>query len=286
MRFETTRRRLMALLAGGAAGLAGRAAAGTAADETTGDAGSEPAGTTGAHADIHDMSDFPAHWRGEEQVVFLGYPGMTALDLVGPQYMMASLWGATVRVAAKTRAPLMTDTGLVIVPDITFDEVPERIDVLCVPGAVSGALEAMEDADTIAFLSDAGARARFVTSVCTGTLLLGQAGLIDGYRVTSHWLSRPLVEAFGAIPVDARVVRDRDRVTGAGVTAGIDFGLMLLGELRDPTYAQAVQLLAEYAPEPPFDAGTPDRAPAEVTAMMTSMFAAFPDRVRAIAERR
>ncbi|MEM8793141.1 MAG: DJ-1/PfpI family protein [Pseudomonadota bacterium] len=258
--------------------IAGRARA-------TGEGGEAATGTqTGsAEADTHDMSAFPPEWQGSEQIVFLGYQGTTALDLVGPQYMMASLWGATVRVAAKTREPLKTDTGLVLLPDVTFDEVPRDLDVICVPGAISGALDAMEDTETIEFLADRGSRARYVTSVCTGTLLLGQAGLVDGYRVTSHWFTRPLMEAFGAIPVDERVVRDRNRITGAGVTAGIDFGLTLVREMRDLPYAQSVQLLAEYDPQPPFDAGTPDKAPAEVTQMMRSMFAGLPQRIRDLA---
>ncbi|MEM0943170.1 MAG: DJ-1/PfpI family protein [Pseudomonadota bacterium] len=239
-----------------------------------------------ANSDVHDMSMFPPEWKGSEQIVFLGYPGMTALDLVGPQYMMASLWGATVKVAAKTREPLVSDTGLVIVPDATFDEVPADLDVICVPGAVSGALDAMQDTETIDFLADRGSRARYVTSVCTGTLLLGQAGLVDGYRVTSHWFTRPLMEEFGAIPVDERVVRDRNRITGAGVTAGIDFGLMLVREMRDEPYAQSVQLLAEYDPQPPFDAGTPSKAPADVTQMLRDMFAGLPDRIRSLANPR
>ncbi|MEM1385626.1 MAG: DJ-1/PfpI family protein [Pseudomonadota bacterium] len=245
-------------------------------------AGAGHGGTRGAH----DMGMVPPEWKGDEQIVFLGYDGMTALDLIGPQYMLANLWGATVKIVAKTREPLRTDTGVMIVPDQVFAEVPADLDVICVPGSVSGALQAMESEETLSFLADRGSRARYVTSVCTGTLLLGQAGLVDGYRVTSHWLMRDLMTEFGAIPVDERVVRDRNRITGGGVTAGIDFGLAMLAEMREPAYAQAVQLLAEYAPAPPFNAGTPATAPAEATEMMTAMFAGFPDRVRAMAAKR
>ncbi|MEM7545191.1 MAG: DJ-1/PfpI family protein [Pseudomonadota bacterium] len=244
---------------------------------------SSPSGGHSSSADGHDMSAFPEKWKGNEKIVFLGYPGMTALDLVGPQYMLASLWGAEVKVAAKTLDPLPTDTGLTIVPDVTFDEAAAAPDIICVPGAVSGALDAMEDKETIEFLRDRGQKARYVTSVCTGTLLLGKAGLVDGYEVTSHWFTRPLMTEFGAIPVDRRVVRDRNRITGAGVTAGIDFGLMLVGELRDETYAQSVQLLAEYAPEPPFDAGTEATAPPVVVKMMRDMFVGLPERIKALA---
>ena len=232
---------------------------------------------------LHDMSDWPDDWTGNEQIVMLAYPGMTALDLVGPQYMFASLWGADVKVAAKTRDPIVSDTRLTIVPDISFDQAAADLDVIFVPGAISGALNAMEDDETMTFLADRGRTARYVTSVCTGSLLLGQAGLLDGYRATSHWLSLPLLGEFGAIPVDERVVRDRNRVTGGGVTAGIDFGLSLIAELRGETYAQAVQLLAEYAPEPPFNAGTLGTAPGAVVDLMTGMFAGFPEHVRAVA---
>lgn len=252
-----------------------------ASESKTGDSHS---GHADPNAAAHTMTEFPAEWQGSEEIVFLGYPGMTALDLVGPQYMLASLWGAKVKIAAKTLDPLPTDTGLTILPDVTFDQAAAAPDVICAPGAVRGALDAMQDSETIDFLADRGSKARYVTSVCTGTLLLGKAGLIDGYRVTSHWFTRPLMTEFGAIPVDARVVRDRNRITGAGVTAGIDFGLSLVGEMRDETYAQSVQLLAEYAPEPPFNAGTPDVAPPMVTKMMRDMFVGLPDRIRALAK--
>ncbi|MFD0860421.1 DJ-1/PfpI family protein [Roseovarius aquimarinus] len=234
------------------------------------------AARTGANG--HDMSHTPPEWQGSEQVVFLAYPGMTALDLVGPQYMFASMMGASVRIAAKTLDPVVTDTGITILPDIVLADAPEAPDVLCVPGAGSGILDVLEDAETIDWLARTGEKARYVTSVCTGTLLLGKAGLIDGYKVTSHWITRPLVEEFGAIPVDARVVRDRNRVTGGGVTAGIDFGLTLLAEMRGEDYAKAVQLLAEYDPAPPFDAGTPDKAGAHLTQMLETMFTGFKTR--------
>lgn len=229
----------------------------------------------------HDMTMLPPEWKGSEQIVFVGYQRMTALDLIGPQYMFASLWGATVRIAAKTMEPIRTDTGVVIMPDQTFAEAVEAPDVLCAPGGSQGTLDAMADEETIRFVRSRGEKARYVTSVCTGSLLLGAAGLLKGYRASAHWATRPLLSEFGAIPVDERVVRDRNRITGAGVTAGIDFGLTMLAEMRDADYAQGVQLLAEYDPQPPFNAGSPDKAPAEVTAMMRAMFTDFPDRFRA-----
>ena len=205
----------------------------------------------------------------------LVYPGFTALDMVGPHYMFTSLMGATTQVVARTREVVRSDTGLAILPDVAFAEWTGEIDILCVPGGTTGTLAAMDDPDTIRFLRDVGSRARFVTSVCTGSLVLGAAGLLEGYRATSHWVTRPLLPIFGATAVDARVVRDRNRITAAGVTAGLDFGLALVGELRDPTYAQGVQLMAEYAPEPPFNAGTTRTAPEPVREMLQDMFAGF-----------
>ena len=117
--------------------------------------------------------------------------------------------------------------------------------------------------------------ARYVTSVCTGSLLLGAAGLLTGYKATSHWATVSLLPVFGATPAEGRIVRDRNRITAGGVTAGIDFGLSLVGRLRDRQYAECVQLMAQYAPEPPYDAGTPEKAPGEVTKMMTNMFVDF-----------
>lgn len=219
----------------------------------------------------HDMSSVPAHWMGKERIAFLVYPGFTALDMVGPQYMLANLMGAKVEIVAKTKEPLRSDTGLVIVPSARFEDVA-GLDILCVPGGSAGTLAAMRDEATLTFLHETGGKARYVTSVCTGSMLLGAAGLLDGYRATSHWVTKPLLPTFGAIPADGRVVRDRNRITAEGVTAGLDFALALVGELRDRTYAEGVQLLAQYAPEPPFSAGEPETAPREVTAMIENMF--------------
>ncbi|NSX56079.1 DJ-1/PfpI family protein [Sulfitobacter sp. 1151] len=235
---------------------------------------------------IHDMSEWPAEWTGSESIVMLAYPGMTALDLVAPQYMFGSLWGATVKIAAKTLDPIVSDTRLTIMPDVTLDEADASPDVLFVPGGISGTLNAMEDPETISFLESRGAEARYVTSVCTGALLLGQAGLLDGYRAATHWLAMGSLDAFGAEAIDARVVRDRNRITGGGVTAGLDFGLTIVEELRGTEYAQSIQLLAEYAPEPPLSAGTLTSAPQEVSARMVAMFPGFDAHVRAIAATR
>lgn len=229
----------------------------------------------------HDMSMMPAHWMGSEKIAFLVYPQFTALDMVGPHYMLTSLMGATTVVVGKTKEPVTSDAGLIFTPTADFEDCPRDLDILCVPGGSTGTLAAMEDEATLRFLKDRGARAKYVTSVCTGSLLLGAAGLLEGYRATSHWAAQQVLTEFGAIPSPGRVVRDRNRITGGGVTAGIDFGLALVGSLRDRTYAEGVQLLAEYAPEPPFNAGTPGRAPPEVTAIIDAMMADFLVQARA-----
>ncbi len=233
-------------------------------------AGNAPAGqpiTPG-----HDMSNMPPNWTGKEQIGMLLYPGFTALDFVGPQYMLAGLLGARVHHIAKTMAPVLSDTQLTIMPTMTFAEAPRELDILFVPGGGQGTLDALRDDALLTFVSDRGSRAKWVTSVCTGSLVLGAAGLLKGYRATSHWVARSLLSEVGAIPVDERVVRDRNRITGAGVSAGLDLGLTIVGLLRDPLYAETLQLLAEYAPEPPFNAGSPRTAPPMAKAMLDDMF--------------
>jgi putative intracellular protease/amidase len=223
----------------------------------------------------HDMSQVPANWIGTEQIAFLIYPEFTALDMVGPHHMLTSLMGATTHLVAKTKDIVKSDAGLMFQPSAAFEDCPAELDIICVPGGGAGTLAAMQDEAMIRFLRDRGSRAKFVTSVCTGSLILGAAGLLTGYRATSHWATKSLLPIFGAIPSEGRVVHDRNRITGGGVTAGIDFGLALVGQLRDREYAECVQLMAEYAPEPPYDAGTPRKAPAKVSAMTQDMFVGF-----------
>jgi len=223
----------------------------------------------------HDMTMMPPEWTKAEKIAFVIYPRFTALDMVGPHYMLTNLMGATIHIVAQKKEPVTSDSGLVFLPSASFDDCPDELDILCVPGGSSGTVAAMEDDAMLRFLRDRGARAKFVTSVCTGSLLLGAAGLLDGYRATSHWVAKSLLPVFGAIPAEGRVVVDRNRITAAGVTAGMDFGLGLVGRLRDRTYAEAVQLLAEYAPQPPYEAGTPERAPKAVRDMIEAMFPEF-----------
>jgi cyclohexyl-isocyanide hydratase len=146
--------------------------------------------------------------------------------------------------------------------------------VLFVPGG-TGAIAPMRDQETLAFLSDRGARASYVTSVCTGALVLGAAGLLKGYRATTHWSVLQVLARFGATSVRDRVVKDRNRVTGGGVTAGLDFGLAMVAIMRDRFYAQTVQLLLEYDPKPPFHAGSPLSAPDSVVAQVRDILASF-----------
>lgn len=191
------------------------------------------------------------------------YPRLTQLDLTGPLEVLARMPDTKVHVVAKTRDPVTADSGLTIVPTATFADVPP-LDMIFAPGG-AGQVEAMEDAATLAFLRDAGATARWVTSACTGALLLGAAGLLRGYRATTHWGFVELLPLFGATAIaDERVVVDRNRITAGGVTAGIDFGLRVAAELHGREVAEAIQLYLEYDPAPPFTAGHPRCARPEV----------------------
>lgn len=198
-------------------------------------------------------------------IAMLLYPGMTALDLVAPQAILAGLSGGSLHLIAKVPGPVESDTGLSLVATQGFENCPRDVGVLFVPGG-DGTPAQMRDEATLAFLADRGARAEWVTSVCTGSLILGAAGLLAGHRATSHWCVRDAVlPLLGAVPIDERVVFDRNRVTGAGISAGIDFALALAARLRGDDYARTAQLVAEYAPQPPFRAGTPGEAGAEIT---------------------
>nr|WP_147076831.1 DJ-1/PfpI family protein [Methylobacterium haplocladii] len=214
------------------------------------------------------------------------YPGMTALDVVGPQEVLAGLTGGTLHLVAKNIGPVESDTGLAIVATHDFTTCPRDVAVLFVPGG-DGTPAQMRDADTLGFLRDRAARAAWITSVCTGSLILGAAGLLDGYRATSHWCVRDAVlPLLGAMPVDARVVFDRNRVTGAGISAGLDFALALAARLKGDSYAQTAQLVAEYAPQPPFHAGTPADAGPEITRAAGAILAELVEGSRKAAERR
>ncbi|WP_158814085.1 DJ-1/PfpI family protein [Methylocapsa sp. S129] len=196
----------------------------------------------------------------------LVFPDVQQLDLTGPYEVFASWPEARVRLVWKSRAPVVSSTGLRLEPNETFDDCPQ-LDVVCVPGGV-GINPLLGDETVLAFLRRQARAARFVTSVCTGALVLGAAGLLRGKRATTHWASHDLLAAFGAIPTQGRVVRDGALMTGGGVTAGIDFALTLVAELAGIETAQTIQLNLEYAPEPPFDAGSPSTAPDDVVATL------------------
>lgn len=220
----------------------------------------------------------------ESTVAMLLYPELTVLDLIGPQMPLAFLPGHTTHLVWKNRDIVVSDTGVPIQPTMTFDEVPEEVEILFVPGGTMGTVAAMQDPEVLEFIASRGERAQYVTSVCTGSLVLGAAGLLDGYQATSHWSVRDLLPLFGAEPVDERVVLDRNRITGGGVTAGIDFGLTLLAHLAGNDFAMMSQLIIEYAPDPPFQAGTPAEAAPEVVAQATDLLAPFMEAARSAAD--
>ncbi|WP_066590899.1 DJ-1/PfpI family protein [Sphingomonas pruni] len=197
-------------------------------------------------------------------VAFLLFPNVTQLDLTGPAQVLSRLGNVTLDLVWKDRAPVATDAGFAIVPTATFAEI-SHADILCVPGGM-GVTEVIADDQAMAWVRSIGAEARWVTSVCTGSLILGAAGLLKGYRAATHWSWRDYLAMFGAEMVPERVVVDRNRVTGGGVTAGIDFALTLMAEVRSPQFAKAVQLSLEYDPAPPFDAGSPEKAGPELVA--------------------
>jgi len=200
------------------------------------------------------------------EIGFLAFPRLTQLDLTGPYEVLSRVPGARVHVLAREPGPIVAEGGLQLLPTGTLAEAPP-LDVLCVPGG-AGVNAVLEDDATLDWLAAQGARARWVTSVCTGALALGAAGLLRGYLATTHWLSLDLLPVFGATPLDERVVLDRDRITGGGVTAGIDFALTLAAQLAGEEAARRIALGLEYAPAPPFPGSPRSAAPGHVTATM------------------
>jgi cyclohexyl-isocyanide hydratase len=193
------------------------------------------------------------------RVAMLVYPGITQLDLTGPQEVFTKVRGVEARLYWKSLAPVVSASGLQLIPTHTLED-DSPIDLLCVPGG-PGQVELMADEEVLSFLRRAAESARYITAVCTGSLLLGAAGLLQGYRATTHWTSMDNLEPLGAIAVQERVVCDRNRITGAGVTAGIDFALTVIAQLWGESVARGVQLGLEYDPQPPFNTGSPRTAP-------------------------
>jgi cyclohexyl-isocyanide hydratase len=192
---------------------------------------------------------------------FVVFPDLMHLDMAGPHEVFTHTPGTRVLTTWKDTAPLRASGGLAVIPDVAFADCPP-LDVLCVPGG-PGVTALLEDADTLAFVRRQARGARHVTSVCTGALVLGAAGLLQGRRAACHWNSRAYLSAFGATPDPGRVVIDGPVVTGGGVTAGIDFALTLVAAMIGPPTARRVQLAIEYAPAPPFDSGRPENASSE-----------------------
>lgn len=186
------------------------------------------------------------------------YPGLTQLDLTGPFEVLHRIPGAQVHLVWKDTAPVRADSGMGILPTTTLADCPP-LDVVMVPGGF-GQIALMEDEEILAWLRAQAAHARYVTAVCTGSLLLAGAGLLDGYKATTHWAFTELLADYGATHVPGRVIEDRTRITGGGVSAGIDFALVLAARLAGEEVAKAIQLGIEYDPAPPFASGHPDAA--------------------------
>jgi cyclohexyl-isocyanide hydratase len=211
------------------------------------------------------------------------FPGLCQLDMTGPHEVLARLPGAEVEVVAKGTAPVATPGGLTIAPDVALADAPQY-DIFVMPGG-SGQQDLMDDAHWLEFLQAQAEGARVMMGVCTGSLVMGAAGLLRGYKATTHWSCHDLLGLLGAEPVDQRVVIDRDRVTTAGVTSGIDGALALAQMLCGRATAEEIQLGMEYQPEPPTQAGTPLTAPADLVAKMRAKGARFYAERKAACER-
>jgi len=200
------------------------------------------------------------------QIGLVIFPKVTQLDMTGPLQVFSGVPGAKVHLIWKRIEPVPTDTVLTLTPTTTFADCPQ-LDVICVPGG-AGVNDMVNDEEMLDFLRRQATAAQYVTSVCTGSLVLGAAGLLKGYRAATHWNAMDCLAPFGAIPTDTRVCVDRNRVTGGGVTAGIDFALTLVSLLVDRRTAEMIQLRLEYNPAPPFNSGSPDTAPPDVLARL------------------
>jgi cyclohexyl-isocyanide hydratase len=204
-------------------------------------------------------------------VGFVIFPDLTQLDFTGPQQLLARLPQSAMHIVAKSAAPVPSDSGLSLVPTHTFENCP-RLDLICIPGGITGVVRAMGDRETIAFVQRQSSTAKYVTSVCTGAFVLGAAGLLKGRRATTHWAFTELLPLVGATYEKKRVVKDGNLITAGGVTSGIDFGLRVVADLAGDTVAQGIQLSLEYDPDPPFASGHPDRASESVMASLSPRY--------------
>jgi cyclohexyl-isocyanide hydratase len=204
-------------------------------------------------------------------VGFVIFPELTQLDFTGPQQVLARLPQSAMHIVAKSVAPVPSDSGLSLVPTHTFENCP-RLDLICIPGGITGVVRAMGDQETIEFVQRQSRTAKYVTSVCTGAFILGAAGLLKGRRATTHWAFTELLPLVGATHEKRRVVKDGNLITAGGVTSGIDFSLHVVADIADEAVAQGIQLSLEYDPHPPFASGHPDRAPDAVKATLFSRY--------------
>lgn len=205
------------------------------------------------------------------EIGFLVFPHITQLDFTGPLQVFTRVPGAKVHLIWKSLEPVQSDTVLSVLPTTTFADCPQ-LDVICVPGGY-GTDELMLDDEVLAFLRKQANGARYITSVCTGSTVLGAAGLLKGYRASTHWSAIEALPLLGATPSRERVCVDRNRITGGGVTAGIDMALTLVAQMIDRPTAEGIQLGIEYNPAPPFNSGSPETAPAEVLAALKTKMA-------------
>jgi cyclohexyl-isocyanide hydratase len=200
------------------------------------------------------------------QIGIVVFPNVTQLDFTGPLQVFSSLPDTTVHLIWKRIEPIPSDTALTVLPTMSFADCPP-LDVICVPGG-AGTDDMVNDEEVLDFVRAQSAHAKYVTSVCTGSLVLGAAGLLKGYKATTHWTAMEYLAPYGALPTKTRVCVDRNRITGGGVTAGIDFALTLVSHLVDRPSAEMIQLRLEYNPAPPFTSGSPDTAPPDVLARL------------------
>lgn len=207
------------------------------------------------------------------RIVFILYPRLTQLDFTGPYEVLARMPGAEAIIASKDGGTLVSEMGLAFTNLRALADI-ESCDMIMIPGG-PGQTQAMLDPDFLGEVKRLGAGARYVASVCTGSLILAAAGLLAGKRAGSHWAYRDLLTAFGVTPDDARVVRDGNAITGGGVTAGIDIALTIVAEIAGEETAKMIQLMIEYAPAPPFNSGRPETASPETLAAVKQRFAAF-----------
>ncbi|GHC92995.1 transcriptional regulator [Pseudorhodoferax aquiterrae] len=217
------------------------------------------------------------------RIGMLVFPKITALDILGPFEVLARTPNCSAQLVWKDTSPVHGDTGLRLLPDVDFANAPQ-FDVVVVPGG-PGQTDLMEDEEVLRFLRTQAAGAQLVTSICTGSLLLAAAGLLTGYKSTCHWLSMDQLEQFGVQTVPERVVVDRNRITGAGVTSGLDFAFTVVATLRGEDVAKSIQLMMEYDPAPPFESGHPRVAAPALVEQVRASASAMLDRRRAVSSR-